>query len=181
MYGFGHAVENVQGFGTGPGTSGSPLLSWAAVIWTVYAMQAENGTAWLRVRIVSVGFQVGVRVMAGVIVHTTLAVSIGSLNVTVMFAVRGTPTDPSYGSVATMYGFAHAVVNVQGFGTGPGTSGPPERSVPLTRIQNIVHGGKGVAWVKFTAVSPSHTGVRATAGAIVTVTDEVFIGSLNIT
>jgi len=102
MYGLVQPTVKLHGFGTGPGMSGSPLVSVPAMV-RVYDMQSKNSVAWDRVRMVSIGgFQERTRVIAGLIVTVTLAVSIALLNMTVMFASTGTPVAPFPGSVRVM-------------------------------------------------------------------------------
>ena len=130
MNGFTAAVVNVQGFGTGPGTSGFPRGSLPAVICAVYGVDSANRVVWLRVSVVFPGAHVYVRGTTGLIDQLTVAMFIAWLNVTTMSAFRATPVAPFAGTVEAMYGFAHTVVKDHGFGTGPATSGSPTLSLP---------------------------------------------------
>ena len=99
MYGFPQIVVKDHGFGTGPATSGRPTLSLPAVICAVYTVHWANATPWLRVRTDSVPSHAPARLMPPVIVHVTVGVSIGSLNVTTRFASCATLTAASAGVV----------------------------------------------------------------------------------
>src|SRR3989442_13336424 len=126
----GHAVEKDQGFGTGPATSGNPCVSLPVTL-TVYSVQGTRGTGCDRVRIVFVGpFHVFVSATKGLMAASTVLGSIASLNVTTRFRSSGTPVVPFAGSVRLIFGQIRSVTKLQGFGTGPGTSGRPPFSVP---------------------------------------------------
>ena len=62
-------------------------------------MQTTNAMPWVRVRTVSEPSQDPVRAMPPLIVHATVVVFIGSLNVTTRFAPWATFTPPSGGPV----------------------------------------------------------------------------------
>ncbi len=142
---------------------------------------------WLRVRVSFVGgFQEAVNVIPGSLnVHATVEVFIDSLNVTMTSAASGTPFAASAGSVETMYGLLHAVVKLQGFGTGPATrESPSSTSWPavISAVYNV-HSANGVVWdsVRIVCV-PSQEEENVMPGSLkVHVTVGVSIGSLNVT
>src|SRR5437899_4730419 len=80
-----HAVVKVHGFGTGPATRGSLVVSLPTTV-TVYAVQSAN---WVRWPIVTVLFpldQEYVKTAVSVDVAVTVVVFIDSLNMTMMLA-----------------------------------------------------------------------------------------------
>src|SRR4030067_31310 len=88
MYGFGQAVVKLHGFGTGPGTSGRPALSFPDGIRTGYPVHGSHGAAWDNVRPDSEPSHVPVRATPPVIVHATEDAFIGSLNRTTRLAAH---------------------------------------------------------------------------------------------
>src|SRR2546427_658634 len=111
MYGFAHAVMNVNGFGTASGTApvkGCPLVSVpsAELISIVYRMHSVNGVECGNVTVSFVGvFQESDRpARDGLIEYWRLPVFIRSLNRTTIGAVGKTSIWPWRGSVSAMYG-----------------------------------------------------------------------------
>ena len=125
MYGFAQTVKKLHGFGTGPAVRGRPWSSFPAVISAVYTVHVAKLVPWLSVRTSRLPFQVPASVIPPEIVHATVPVFIGSLNVTTRAFVTGTFTAPSTGSVVTIYGLTQIVVKVHGFGALPGTRSRP--------------------------------------------------------
>src|SRR2546425_10588522 len=76
---------------------------------------------WVRVRTDSEASHDPDRAMPPLIVHATVVVFIGSLDVTTRFAPWATVTPPSGGPVDWMNGLTHSVVKLHGVGTAPGT------------------------------------------------------------
>jgi len=114
-------------------------------------------------------------------VTVTLVGSMAALNHTRMSAVTLTFTAPSAGDVAVIYGPLHTVVKEKKIG--PGVSQYPFLFIPSTTIVKIVQDGKGfVGWDNVSTVSPpDHEIVSGNVGMTVTLTELVFIGSLNVT
>src|SRR5437867_6230412 len=118
------------------------------------------------------------------IVKVTVAVFIGSLNVTIIVFVTGTSNAASAGSVVTIYGLMQIVVKDHGFGTGPGarsrpsfTSFPPVIcAVYWVQSRNRVVGTSSSVLLLF-----DQEGVAVIPPLIVQVTVAVFIASLKFT
>ena len=176
--------RKLHGFGTGPATRGRPTKSVPPVISAVYCVHCVNAVVWARVSTVFVGvFHEGMPVMPPLIVHPTEAMFIASLNVTTMFAVRGTPVAPLAGSVVTMNGLIPTLWKLHGFGTGPGTSRFPEVSRPaVTWTVYVVSSVNGVEWLIVRTVFPGFqvSDLPTKAGAAIVTTVPTFIPWLNV-
>src|SRR3990172_2500556 len=137
----------VQGFGTMPGTMSLPSRSLAVTTRAIYVTPGTRSV--VRVTRVELRLQLSpppvgdgnrIRLMTG---------SIGSLNVTTTSAPSGTLLSWSRGTVDTMKGLVHAVMNDHGFGTGPATSGRLSlRSSAATCTRYAVQLGKAATGVR---------------------------------
>ena len=85
----------------------------------MYHLHAWKLVVWLRERTSRLPFQLPVSPIPPVTVQVTEVWFIGSLKPTTTTLSIGTSSCPSVGSVVTMYGLMHVVVNVQGFGAVP--------------------------------------------------------------
>src|SRR3972149_4761955 len=127
--------------------------------------------------------QTNVRAMAGVGVTPTVLRSIGSLKVTTTSASSAPSTWLFTGIVDTMNGATPAVLNVHGFGTGPGIKSYPSRSKADRIVTSYwVDGANGAAWLSVRTVSPiDHPGVRRIVGTMSQTRLVVLMGSTNVT
>src|SRR5438445_5488144 len=179
-----HVVVNVHGFGTGPATSALPSTSFPWIC-TVYAVHTANGLVCVRVRTVFPFVRDPDRAMFGKIVHARLGGGfIGSLNVTTIAAVSGTPVAAFAGFVDRICGDTQTALNVHGFGLEPVTliRFPPVVFCAYTVIEWVTQSGNRAVWLNVTRVSPLlHAAERRVFGVSVHNRDPGFAASLKST